>query len=217
MEVYEGPFFKGKKHGEGVCIKMDNSGKFLGRYEYGMMKDGTLIVCRGCESDFTYTGKFLNGDFHGVGKIATMNGSIYQGGFERGLFHGSGTLRMVHDGSVDGEKEESVYTGDFCEGLFHGSGTMVYPDCSSYAGTWHHGEKMEGTQTDANGDVFEGSFRNGRKDGMGVLKLQNGRITKRGMWRGEVLREDVEVRINYADGHEYTGEHMASRPHGEFF
>lgn len=32
MEVYEGPFWKGKRHGEGaVCMKMDGAAKFLGR------------------------------------------------------------------------------------------------------------------------------------------------------------------------------------------
>lgn len=31
MEVYEGPFLRGKRHGDGTCIKIDNSGKFLGR------------------------------------------------------------------------------------------------------------------------------------------------------------------------------------------
>eukprot|EP00804_Cyclotella_cryptica_P019863 CCRYP_017043-RA/>CCRYP_017043-RA protein AED:0.03 eAED:0.03 QI:200/1/1/1/0.5/0.33/3/303/830 len=226
MEVYEGPFSRGKRHGDGaMCVKMDGSGKFLGRYYEGQMHSGTLIVSRNLPSDFTYTGSFLNGDFHGWGKIATQNGSIYQGQFERGLFHGSGTLRMVHDppseadherdcGSKSSHKEESVYTGDFYEGLFHGSGTMVYPNLSSYAGTWHHGQKLEGTETSANGDVFEGKFQNGIRDGMGVLKLKNGRVTKRGVWRGEILREDTEVCIAFADGHEYSGEHVASRPHG---
>ena len=32
MEVYEGPFYKGKRHGEGaVCMKIDAAAKFLGR------------------------------------------------------------------------------------------------------------------------------------------------------------------------------------------
>lgn len=32
MEVYEGPFWKGERHGEGaVCMKMDGAAKFLGR------------------------------------------------------------------------------------------------------------------------------------------------------------------------------------------
>lgn len=73
MEIYEGPFYKGKKHGDGaVCMKMDNSGKFLGRYRDGMMDSGTLIVMRGEKSDFTYTGGFLCGDFHGVGKVCSF-------------------------------------------------------------------------------------------------------------------------------------------------
>ena len=225
MEVYEGSFRNGKRHGEGVCLKMDGSGKFLGRYKNGQMKEGTLIVTRGLSSDFTYTGSFVKEEFHGEGKIATMNGSVYQGMFERGLFHGVGTLRMVHDSdkstsdnecsSKNSPKQESVYTGNFHSGLYHGSGTIVYPDLSSYAGTWHHGQKYQGTETYASGDVFEGSFNNGKRDGMGVLKCK--RVTIWGVWRGmELSTEDGDVMVNYADGMEYVGEHVGCRPHGEF-
>lgn len=84
------------------------------------MHSGTLIVARNQPSDFTYTGTFLNNDFHGIGSIITQSGSIYQGQFEHGQFHGLGKLRNMHDDDddigVDGKKGESVYTGDFLDG-----------------------------------------------------------------------------------------------------
>ena len=38
MEVYEGPFKNGKRHGEGaVCTKLDGGAKFLGRYVFSLV------------------------------------------------------------------------------------------------------------------------------------------------------------------------------------
>jgi len=38
MEVYEGPFKNGKRHGEGaVCTKLDGDAKFLGRYVFSLV------------------------------------------------------------------------------------------------------------------------------------------------------------------------------------
>lgn len=92
------------------------------------MHSGTLIVTRSLPSDFTYTGTFLNHDFHGIGTIVSQNGSIYQGQFACGQYHGVGTLRTVCDADDErGDnnaptnknegKMESVYTGKYCVNL----------------------------------------------------------------------------------------------------
>ena len=101
------------------------------RYHEGQMHSGTLIVTRSLPSDFTYTGTFLNNDFHGVGTIVSQNGSIFQGQFQYGQYHGVGTLRTVCEDDDDddergaggdlhqggcrrgGSKRESVYTGEY--------------------------------------------------------------------------------------------------------
>mmetsp|Transcript_41147 Transcript_41147/g.86419 ORF Transcript_41147/g.86419 Transcript_41147/m.86419 type:complete len:972 (+) Transcript_41147:1-2916(+) len=231
MEVYEGPFWKGKRHGEGaMCAKMDGGAKFLGRYHEGQMHSGTLIVTRNLPSDFTYTGTFLNNDFHGIGTIVSQNGSIYQGQFAHGQYHGVGTLRSVCDDDEEYDQEdigaekkggegsknkmESVYTGDFSEGLFHGSGTLTHSDGSSYVGTWSEGKRVEGIETLSNGDVFEGKFVNDVRTGQGVLKMKCGKITKCGVWEGDVLKAGVDLNITFADGHVYCGDHANSLPHG---
>ena len=67
----------------------------MNRYHEGQMHSGTLIVTRNLPSDFTYTGTFLNNDFHGIGTIVSQNGSIYQGELAYGQYHGLGTLRTI--------------------------------------------------------------------------------------------------------------------------
>ena len=136
----------------------------MNRYHEGQMHSGTLIVTRSLPSDFTYTGTFLNNDFHGIGTIVSQNGSIYQGELAYGQYHGLGTLRTIvvnenvrdeddnhyrESGSSGGQGHtmsspskknkkntmESVYIGDFSEGVFHGHGSLTHSDGSSYIGT----------------------------------------------------------------------------------
>ncbi|KAL7537152.1 hypothetical protein ACHAXR_007629 [Thalassiosira sp. AJA248-18] len=227
MEVYEGSFWRGKRHGEGaVCTKMDGGAKFLGRYHEGQMHSGTLIVTRNMPSDFTYTGTFLNNDFHGIGTIVSQDGSIYQGQFSHGQYHGVGTLRTVcEDNDGDGDERgnnngrrrsgmEIVYIGDFSEGLFEGSGSLTHSDGSSFVGTWSGGKRVEGTETSSNGDVFEGKFLNDIRDGQGILKMKCGGITTQGIWEGDELKEGTDLNITFADGHVYCGDHTNSVPHG---
>ncbi|KAL7544720.1 hypothetical protein ACHAWF_008087 [Thalassiosira exigua] len=220
METYEGPFRDGRRHGEGaVCVKVDGGAKFLGRYHEGQMHSGTLIVTRNLPSDFTYTGTFLDDDFHGIGTIVSQGGSIYQGQFARGQYHGLGTLRTACDEDDErggaGDKLESVYTGDFFEGLFHGHGSLVYSDGSSFAGTWREGKRVEGTETSVDGEVFEGRFVDDLREGPGTLRTgRGGRIAVRGLWERDALKEGVDLEIAFAEGHVYCGDHVRSVPHG---
>lgn len=211
------------------------------------MHSGTLIVTRNDPSDFTYTGTFLNNDFHGIGTIVSQNGSIYQGQLSYGQYNGVGTLRTVvtmnnsNGSSTDGQDKdadddrgttdssnnnkkkkkkdnimESVYTGDFSEGIFHGHGSLTHSDGSSYVGTWSHGNRIEGTETLPNGDIFEGKFNNDVREGQGILRLKCGRVTKQGIWENDVLKDGEDLNITFAVGHAYQGDHVNSVPHGKW-
>lgn len=194
------------------------------------MHSGTLVIARNLPSDFTYTGTFLSNDFHGIGTIVLQDGTIFQGQFTHGQYHGVGKLTTVLDdddrggdgvagcGGDGGNKQgktESVYTGDFSDGLFHGSGSLIHSDGSSFVGTWCEGKRVEGTETLPNGDVFEGKFLNDMREGPGMLTLKCGRVTKRGIWERDVLKDNVDLDIAFADGHVYCGDHSNSVPHGE--
>ena len=207
------------------------------------MHSGTLIVTRNLPSDFTYTGTFLNNDFHGIGTIVSQNGSIYQGQLAHGQYHGLGTLRTIVVNDNDREENdhhyrqsdssggvqahtsspnkknkkntiESVYTGDFSEGLFHGHGSLTHSDGSSYIGTWSHGNRVEGTETLPNGDIFEGKFCNDVREGQGILRMKCGKVTKQGIWENDCLKDGEDLNITFADGHVYCGDHVNSVPHG---
>ena len=110
---------------------------------------------------------------------------------------------------------ESVYTGDFSEGIFHGSGSLTHSDGSSYVGTWCEGQRVEGTETLPNGDVYEGKFVDDVREGEGVLTIKGGKVSKRGVWEKDILKEGFDVDITFADGHAYSGDHVNSLPHGE--
>lgn len=219
MMVYEGPFRNGERHGHGAtCIKMDGSAKFLGRYERGHMHSGTLIV-----SSYTYTGTFLNDDFHGVGTMVSCDGGLYQGHFVNGQHHGVGTLRTMthlnsdedstHRGN-DKKGEESLYIGDFVEGIYHGHGSLTKSDGSSFVGSWREGERVMGIETLSNGDVYEGSYVNNIREGRGTLTTKNGRMIMSCVWKGGKLTDEVDLSIVYANGHTYCGDHVESIPHG---
>ncbi|KAL3775490.1 hypothetical protein ACHAW5_000235 [Stephanodiscus triporus] len=240
MEVYEGPFRDGMRHGRGAtCAKVDGSAKFLGRYAGGEMHSGTLIVASSSSSsgggdgggkgevggggrgDYAYTGTFVDNDFHGVGTMVSGDGSIYQGRFANGQYHGVGELRKAekvgeNDDADDGRgrRKEVVYVGDFVEGEFHGHGTLTKSDGSSYVGSWREGKRSTGIETLVNGDVFEGSFVNDLREGRGVLRTKGGGMTICGVWEAGKLKDGVEVCITYADGHCYCGDHADSVPHG---
>ena len=225
MMEYEGPFRNGERHGHGAtCVKVDGSAKFLGRYEGGQMRSGTLIV-----PTYTYTGTFVNEDFHGVGTMVSSDGSIYQGWFEHGEYHGVGTLRTTIDDANDDnenndrgggkrkEREESVYVGDFVEGVFHGYGTLNCSDGSSYVGSWHGGKRVTGIESLSNGDVFEGPFVNDLREGRGALTTKGGRMTMCGVWKGGKLQDAVDLSIAFENGHCYCGDHADSVPHGKSY
>lgn len=98
--------------------------------------------------------------------------------------------------------------------LFHGYGSMIYSDGSTYVGSWREGKRVEGIETLNNGDVYEGKFINGCRQGKGILKTKDGLVTKHGMWEDDVLKEGGELSITFGDGQVYFGDHVDERPHG---
>ena len=193
------------------------------------MHSGTLV-----SSEYTYTGTFLNNNFHGIGTMVSQKGSIYQGQFVHGKYHGVGVLRtvMVHplyhgdedDEGIDSSSNaECVYTGDFVDGSFSGFGTLITQSANglpSFIGTWSEGKRVEGIESLPSGDVYEGRFVNELREGPGMLRVNaSGRpwITKGGMWEGGELKEDVDMNVEFENGNCYFGEHVNSVPHGKLF
>lgn len=118
-EIYEGPFVRGRRHGEGGHSTRLDGSKFFGSFRNGDPYEGTLIT-----GELTYQGRMLIPQpsskayiFHGPkGTLLHRNGDIYQGGFSHGRYHGRGRER-----SASGLN----YTGHFRSGKWHGMGDLI--------------------------------------------------------------------------------------------
>ena len=107
-----------------------------------------------------YTGEFNYGKPSGKGAFAYGNGDSYSGTVVEGQRHGSGTYT-----SAAGDK----YVGQFSEGKFEGVGTYYFLANNRSRGDTYVGEfssntfNGQGRYTHSNGQIFVGSFVNGRK------------------------------------------------------
>lgn len=108
----------------------------------------------------TYTGEFNYGKPNGKGAFTYGNGDVYKGTVVEGQRHGSGTYT-----SAAGDK----YVGPFNEGNFEGVGTYYFLAKNRSKGDVYIGEfssnnfNGQGRYVHADGQVFVGSFVNGRK------------------------------------------------------
>ena len=102
-------------------------------------------------------------------KIPELKNASYDGSWMYGKLHGEGTLTWL-----DGSRS---YVGHFRQNIKHGLGEMVVTEEKNknlktiFNGQWKC-DKFEGIGTIqySNGDVYKGSFKDGRPHGHGVLK-----------------------------------------------
>ena len=82
---------------------------------------------------------------------------------------------------------DSIYIGKCKKGYAHGKGTAIGVD--SFTGKFYKGWLSEGTYTWANGDIYTGNFREGKRNGEGILILK---LTDRdsildGLWEEDIF------------------------------
>lgn len=155
-----------------------------------------------------YVGNFQHDFRHDVnGRRVMADGSVYSGEFVLDAFHGKGTLRYPDSNSPNRKVQ---FTGEFVEGKIRGEGTMCEIRGNKrvvLTGMFDEGVlNGEAKESIAGGSCFEGSFRDGRRHGSGVLvdskgvrvncSYENGLLHGRSQngfkrcyyWRGKKLR-----------------------------
>lgn len=127
----------------------------------------------------TYTGRFVNGQREGNGKMSLTNGNVYEGQFQKGRMQGEGTMTYANGDRYVGPWNNDQpngkgkyffknggerYEGFFVNGKFEGQGTMRYPDGAYYTGNWSNNKKHgAGKLVDVNGTVIkEGTWSMGK-------------------------------------------------------
>lgn len=103
-----------------------------------------------------------------------------------------------------------VYTGHFVAGEMHGKGLMTYAHTASgganalvsFDGDFEHNVPVRGTATYADGSVYTGELKIGRKTGPGTLVDSHGVE-----YKGTFVDDEIKglVTITYPDDSVYSG------------
>ena len=122
-----------------------------------------------------YEGEAVGNIPNGKGKLTFDNGDFYEGEFLDGNFHGNGKIYITGIGSCDGlwvknqfvkgkftaesnrlpnHEAGAVYEGNFDYFILNGQGKMIHP----------------------NGEIHEGEFSNCRLNGKGKITLPDGTV-----------------------------------------
>lgn len=147
--------------------------------------------------DGKYSGTLRNHIREGFGKFEFDNGNRYEGEWKNGEMHGQGSLYykngeryvaiwkkgVMQNGYVEHyNKDGDIYKGNVLvidgQVRYDGEGTMEYHSGSpkvSYVGHWKNGNRDGyGVLRFSNGSRYEGDFKNGKYDGEGTLYYQSG-------------------------------------------
>ena len=98
-KVYEGFWYKGKKHGQGY-ESFPNGDLYIGAYEAGRPSGNGVKTW--AQSNEQYEGEWLQGNRHGIGSW-TMLEQSYTGHFKNNHFEGFGIWK----------KDEESYEGEW--------------------------------------------------------------------------------------------------------
>lgn len=141
-----------------VCYGVNGaiSDAFEGALDDNGLKQGEGVLHRADGAH--YTGQFLDGEFHGHGKLVygeTDRLHYYQGEFELSERSGHGILEWSDGRRYEGEWGNNVingrgtlwygpkdrfgrkeFQGEFCKDMRHGQGKMTWTDGSSFESEW---------------------------------------------------------------------------------
>ena len=122
-----------------------------------------------------------NGQPHGSGVLATMEGDVYRGLYCHGEKHGPNAVYVHGDGRV--------YRGAYVHDKRHGQGVLTWPYGAWYEGAFAQGKRCGmGEYHYADGRVYKGQYQNDRSHGYGVLRAKDGTVIYDGQWElGEFL------------------------------
>mmetsp|Transcript_42287 Transcript_42287/g.30482 ORF Transcript_42287/g.30482 Transcript_42287/m.30482 type:complete len:231 (+) Transcript_42287:55-747(+) len=183
QEIFEGIFKDNKRQGYGVKTCLGDKKEFKWSYE-GVFKDDWPSG-QGCvktkDNKKVYTGEFLKGTFHGLGKLVMADKLTYSGMWSNGKPEGHGEChydfeRCTYKGMwVNGLWEgEGTITADvgghqikgmFKQGKLNGEGSRSYKNGKTVTGTWVDNELQSGKCVNTDNTVYEGDWLGGRPHG----------------------------------------------------
>ena len=153
------------KKGKDGKIKFDDC-TYEGELEEGGTMAGKLKGKLTFNDKSEYNGEFLDGEFHGTGKLMRLDGQVYEGEFLNGHFHGKGKQLNA---------EGNIYSGNFVEGAMSGNGAFLYADKAVYDGEFLNGMyEGKGVLKYPSGNFYDGGFKMNKRSGYGEYYFYHG-------------------------------------------
>ncbi len=219
---YEGEFRAGQREGNGTYY-WENGDRYEGKWESGLrngmgvliQEDGTISAEIWLKGEFVtnliwdaetwvdsngnvYTGKKVDGEIEGYGRVVYSSGNIYLGEFKGGYSDGKG---------ISYYKNGDRYEGEWKDGECNGLG--IY--CFKINGGFYYGEWKDGNM-DGKGSYFEplglhyeGEFKEGQFFGEGTKWYPSGDKSERWYFEGEWTEDSQIGTLYYKDGTCKTG------------
>lgn len=92
----------------------------------------------------------------------------------------------------------------------NGEGTFVYKDGSKFIGNFENGKKLFGKYYYPSGAIYEGYFKNEKRDSIGTFNYQNGDFFE-GIFTNDQKLYGTYI---YKNGNEFKGSFKDNKPHG---
>ena len=186
-EVYNGDWKDGKQNGSGKMNYSDGNiydGEWLDDKKNGT---GTMKWPNGDK----YIGAWVNDKRYGLGKKYTADGTIFDGEWINNSMNGRGTQLFP---------DKRKFAGVFKNGLVS-IGKMIDPDGTVYEGEFIADSLNDnnrytplrngkGICTYADGTKYDGHWKEGKKNGTGVLYDKSGKTLLEGTWTNGEFVED---------------------------
>ncbi len=175
-ERYEGGVDQqGKARGKGV-LYLRNGGKYTGDFKHGV-PDGEGV--KTYPDGASYIGTFKNGFSTGYGVYSKEGDYSYEGEWLDGYYNGLGTYtslgfkytgqwrKNAREGKGESWDSGDHYTGGFKKNQYHGKeGVLTRRNGDLLEGTFRDGAFRKGTVRYADGSIFEGDYDRSPVDGV---------------------------------------------------
>jgi hypothetical protein len=181
-------------------LKDASGNTFEGQWKNGQLEgQGVMAMPDGVK----YVGEFQAGNMHGYGVVYLANGSVAQSGiYENNKLSSALGESEVKDILKKKEMGSSTASNGCTGDCQNGKGKLKDADGNTFEGTWKNG-KLEGHGIMAmpDGVKYVGEFQGGNMHGYGVVYLANGNVAQSGIYENNKLKTakpDSEVKLYLA-------------------
>ena len=182
---YSGEHKKGLVHGTGT-LEFNGSVLRDGQWKNGHFVNGAVFGSGSDKDRILYVGAFKKGLKHGSDCTEYCKNNVvnYIGDFNKGKRNGQGILR-------DCDTDKEIYRGSFKNGDKNGKGIEFFRNNDAkikydgfFKNNLYHGK---GKMYDSIGTCWEGTFKNGKKEGLFRVTSEDGKLKRENRYKNDKL------------------------------